>query len=65
MFSIPSFEAEAVQDNAKDLVRSSLSTLSSLSSNGDNESPNMSKKEDVSMKIDWESVEENVMKWFT
>lgn len=64
MFSIPSCDLEAQQDIAKDLQRSSLSTLCSISSCEDEELSLCAGKEDGSLKIDWENVEEKVMNWF-
>lgn len=65
MFSIPSSDLETPQDLAEELQRLSSSTISSLSSSADEESFDLSKKEDAGSKIEWETVEENVMNWFT
>ena len=64
MFSIPSCDLEPQQDIVKDLQRSSLSTLCSISSYEDDVSSLCAGKEERSMKIDWENVEEKVMNWF-
>jgi hypothetical protein len=64
MFSIPSCDLETQQDITKDLQRSSLSTLCSISSCDDEGSSLCAGKEDGSMKIDWENVEEKLMSWF-
>lgn len=65
MFSIPSCDFEGTQEIVKGLERLSLSTISSFNSSSDEESFNLDRKEDAASKIEWETVEENVMNWFT
>ena len=53
MFSILSCDLEAPQDLIKDLQRSSISTLCSLSNSGDEEGLLCAGNKDASIKINW------------